>query len=44
MGFFAFGELSRGLDYSTMLGDNLSIRGVDAGQLSGDFTTVAMAL
>jgi hypothetical protein len=44
MGFFAFGELARGLQYSAMLGNNLSILGVDAGQLDGKFATIAAAL
>jgi hypothetical protein len=44
MGIFAFGQLAPGLRYSTMLGDNLSILGVDANQLDGRFQTVAAAL
>jgi hypothetical protein len=44
MGIFAFGQLAPGLQYSTMLGDNLSILGVDANQLDGRFQTVAAAL
>ena len=44
MGFFAFGTLAPGLQYSAMLGNNLSILGVDAGQLDGRFATFAAAL
>ena len=44
MGIFAYGELAPGLQYSSMLGNNLSILGVDAGQLDGKFATFAGAL
>ena len=44
MGFFAYGELAPGLLYSSMLGNNLSILGVDAGQLDGRFATFTGAL
>lgn len=44
MGLFAFGEPLEGVQYSTMLGNNLSILGVDANQLDGKFATIATAL
>ena len=44
MGIFAFGELAPCLRYSAMLGNNLSILGVDAVQLDNKFQTVAAAL
>jgi hypothetical protein len=43
MGFFGYGT-SHGFGYYAMLANNLSILGVDAGQLSGDFSTVSLAL
>lgn len=43
-GFFAGGKLARGLEYSTMLANNLSTLGVNAGQLDGEFTTTSTAL
>jgi hypothetical protein len=44
MGLFANGEPIDGVRYSVMLGNNLSILGVDAGQLDGKFATIATAL
>jgi hypothetical protein len=44
MGFFALGKVLPGVEYYAMLGNNLSILGVDAGQLDGDFTTFSGAL
>ncbi len=38
-GFFAQGELGKGFFYKTMLGNNLSQLGVDAGQLNSNFNT-----
>jgi hypothetical protein len=43
MGFYAYGT-QKGFGYFAMLANNLSILGVDAGQLDGDFTTVSTAL
>jgi len=44
IGFFANGEPLDGLRYSAMIADNLSILGVDAGQLDGRFQTVSTAV
>jgi hypothetical protein len=38
-GFFAQGELGKGFFYKTMLANNLSQLGVDAGQLNSNFNT-----
>jgi hypothetical protein len=43
MGFYAYGS-QHGFGYFGMLANNLSILGVDAGQLDGDFTTVSTAV
>jgi hypothetical protein len=43
-GFFALGEPLPGVRYTVMLGNNLSILGVDAGQLDAKFSTVSGAL
>jgi hypothetical protein len=44
MGIWAQGEITKNLYYKTMLGDNLSILGVDAGQLDNGFGTWSAAL
>jgi hypothetical protein len=43
-GLFARGEVTKGLRYSVMWGDNLSQLGVDAGQLGHNMSTVSGAL
>jgi hypothetical protein len=43
-GIWLQGELTKGLYYKTMLGNNLSILGVDAGQLDNGFDTWSGAL
>ena len=43
-GFWAFGEIVPGLEYFTMLGNNLSTLGVDAGQLDKRLDTVSTTL
>lgn len=43
-GLFAFGELGETVSYHTMLGNNLSQLGVDAGQLDGTLNTWSGAL
>ena len=43
-GIFARGEITKGLLYNGMWGNNLSQLGVDAGQLGNDMTTVSGAL
>jgi hypothetical protein len=43
MGFYAYGT-SHGFGYFGMIANNLSILGVDAGQLDGDFSTASVAL
>ena len=43
-GFFAMGNPLPGVAYYTMLANNLSILGVDAGQLDEDFTTTSTAV
>lgn len=44
MGVWAEGEIARGLNYKTMLGNNLSQLGVDAGQLDNGFDTWSTSL
>jgi hypothetical protein len=39
MGIWASGEIAKNVFYKTMLGNNLSILGVDAGQLDNSFDT-----
>ena len=43
MGFYAYGQ-QHGFGYFGMIADNLSILGVDAGQLDGDFSTASAAV
>ena len=43
-GVFARGVIVKGLDYSAMLGNNLSQLGVDAGQMGNDFNAFSGAL
>lgn len=43
MGIYGYGQTGS-VGYFAMLGNNLSILGVDAGQLDGDFSTVSLAL
>ncbi len=43
MGVYGYGQTGS-VGYFAMLGNNLSILGVDAGQLDGDFSTVSLAL
>ena len=43
-GVWVRGELVDGLAYAAMLGDNLSILGVDAKQLDNDLSTVSAAV
>ncbi len=43
MGIFGYGQTGS-VGYFAMLGNNLSILGVDAGQLDSDFSTVSLAL
>ena len=43
-GIWADGRIVKGLDYSIMLGNNLSQLGVDAGQLNNDLDTWSMML
>jgi hypothetical protein len=40
-GIWAFGEIVPGLDYFTMIGNNLSTLGVDAGQLDAKLDTIS---
>jgi len=44
MGFWADGMIVKKLNYSIMLGNNLSQLGVDAGQLDNSFNTLSAAL
>lgn len=44
MGVWVSGEIVKGLNYKTMLGNNLSQLGVDAGQLDNQFDTWSTAL
>ncbi len=43
MGFYGYGT-THGFGYFGMIANNLSILGVDAGQLDGDFSTASIAL
>lgn len=43
-GLFAWGDIAKGFHYKTMIGNNLSQLGIDAGQLDNAFQTIATSV